>query len=202
MLLAYNHKKDLLYNEVHHRVKNNLNIISSMLAIQAETESTKIKKIVNISKERIDAIALVHNMLYISNDIEKINVYNFIKKLCSNLKKTTHKNINIMLKIKELELSLNEIIPLGLIINELFTNSLKHAFKTTLNPRIIIVLKLQKNNIMLTYFDNGIGCNQQCKKNIGLKLVNLNIKQLKGSLKIIHNNGLLYKINCKRVKYV
>ncbi len=202
MLLASNRKKDILYSEVHHRVKNNLNIVSSMLALQVETRSSEVKEIINISRERIDAIALVHNMLYISNDIEKINANHFIKKLCSNLQKTIHKDVNMVLKVKELELPLNEIIPLGLIINELFTNSLKHAFKTTLNPKIIIVLKLQKNNVILTYFDNGIGCNQKCKENIGLKLVNLNIKQLKGSLKITQKNGLLYKINYKKVKHV
>ncbi len=202
-LINSNLKKDLLYNEIHHRVKNNLNIVSSMLAIQAELEDKKTQDILKVSKDRIDAIALVHSMLYVSNDMEKVNAKLFIEKLALNIQSTLNKHVSIIIKIKDIELSLNEIIPLGLIINELLTNSFKYAFEDTKNPEIIIVLHMHKNKVILIYHDNGLGCGQtECEQGLGLKLVALNVKQLKGTLKINHNHGLSYKIIYQRSLHV
>ncbi|WP_263834136.1 sensor histidine kinase [Sulfurospirillum oryzae] len=197
-LINSNYKKDLLYNEIHHRVKNNLNIVSSMLAIQAEQEDQKTQEIIQASKNRIDAMAMVHSMLYVSNDLEKVNAKRFIEKLYLNIQSTINDHVKIVFKSQEIELSLNEIIPIGLIINELVTNSFKYAFKETKNPKIVIVLNSHKNNILLTYFDNGIGYDLNKIQNFGLKLVNLNVKQLKGNLKISYKHGLCYKIIYKR----
>ena len=202
-LINSNYKKDLLYNEIHHRVKNNLNIVSSMLAIQAEHESAMTQDVLKVSKDRIDSIALVHSMLYVSNDIEKVNAKLFIEKLALTIQSTMNTYVTMVFKIQELELSLNEIIPIGLIINELLTNSFKYAFKDTKNPKIIIVLHTQKNHVMLTYQDNGIGCGcSDCGPALGLKLVTLNVRQLKGTVKINHNHGLGYKITYKRTLHV
>lgn len=201
-LINANYKKDLLYKEIHHRVKNNLNIVSSMLAIQAEKEDEKVKDIIKVSKDRIDAIAMVHSMLYVSNDIEKVNAKLFIEKLTLTIQSTMDSTATILFRIKELELSLNEIIPIGLIINELLTNSFKYAFKDTQNPKIIIVLHIHKNTVTLTYHDNGIGYDTNFEQGIGLKLVDLNVKQLKGNLKITYNHGLNYKIIYKRSLHV
>lgn len=201
-LIDANYKKDLLYKEIHHRVKNNLNIVSSMLAIQAEKEDDKVKDIIKSSKERIDAIAMVHSMLYVSNGIEKVNAKLFIEKLTLTIHSTISSHATILFRIKELELSLNEIIPIGLIINELLTNSFKYAFKDTQNPKIIIVLHIHKNTVTLTYHDNGIGYDTNFEQGIGLKLVDLNVKQLKGNLKINYNHGLNYKMIYKRSLHV
>lgn len=202
ILLQSNYKKDLLYNEIHHRVKNNLNIVSSMLAIQADYENEKIQNIIHVSKERIDSIAMVHSMLYVTNDIEKVNAEKFIKKLSYHLLNTYNEDVNVIIKIKQIELSLNEVIPIGLILNELLTNSFKYAFKTKENPKIIIVLKLHKNNVMLTYHDNGCGYEKNYQQNIGLKLVDLNTRQLKGNQRVKSENGLTYKIIYKRRVHV
>lgn len=202
-LINSNYKKDLLYNEIHHRVKNNLNIVSSMLAIQAEQEDQKTQDILKVSKDRIDAIALVHSMLYVSNDIEKVNAKLFIEKLALNIQSTLDTHISIIFKIKEVELSLNEIIPLGLIINELLTNSFKYAFIDTKNPKIIIVLHIYKDKVILTYHDNGVGSGKaEYEQGLGLKLVDLNVKQLKGTLKRNLNHGLNYKIIYQRNLHV
>lgn len=202
-LINSNYKKDLLYNEIHHRVKNNLNIVSSMLAIQAELEDKKTQDILKVSKDRIDSIALVHSMLYVSNDIEKVNAKLFIEKLALNIQSTLDTHVSIIFKIKEVELSLNEIIPLGLIINELLTNSFKYAFADTKNPKILIVLHIRKNKATLTYHDNGIGCGKtECEQGLGLKLVDLNVKQLKGTLTRNRNDGLSYKIIYQRSLHV
>jgi len=197
-LINSNYKKDLLYNEIHHRVKNNLNIVSSMLAIQAEQEDEKTKEAIQASKCRIDAMAMVHSMLYVSNDLEKVNAKRFIEKLYLNIQSTINDRVKIIFKSQEIDLSLNEIIPIGLIINELVTNSFKYAFKEVPYPKIIIVLNSHKNHILLTYFDNGVGYDGNEKQNFGLKLVDLNVKQLKGVLKISYKNGLCYKIMYKR----
>lgn len=202
-LIHSNYKKDLLYNEIHHRVKNNLNIVSSMLAIQAELEDKKTQDILKVSKDRIDSIALVHSMLYVSNDMEKVNAKLFIEKLALNIQSTLDTHVTIILKVKEIELSLNEIIPLGLIINELLTNSFKYAFMDAKNPKIIIVLHIRKNKVTLTYHDNGVGCSKaECEQGLGLKLVDLNVKQLKGTLRRNRNHGLSYKIIYQRSLHV
>ncbi len=198
LLIDLNYKKELLYRELQHRVKNNLNIVSSMLAMQAQRESKEIKEIIEISKKRIDSMAMVHSMLYVSDNIERVDVKAFLENLSQNLKKTSNENIDIKLKIKELELPLNEIIPIGLIINELLTNSFKYAFQNTHNPKITLVFKTYKGNAFLTYHDNGSGYSSEKVDNMGLKLVELNVKQLKGSLKIREHNGLGYKIVYKR----
>lgn len=201
-LINANYKKDLLYNEVQHRVKNNLNIVSSMLAIQAGKENQKVRDILKISKNRIDAIAMVHSMLYVSNDLEKVNAKQFIDKLFLNIQSTLSEHVKILFKADAIELSLNEVIPIGLIINELVVNSFKYAFKDEQNPKIIIILKSHGNRVLLTYFDNGSGYNPKMEKNFGLQLVDLNVEQLKGTLKISYNHGLCYNIAYNRGEHV
>lgn len=202
-LIYANEKKDLLYNEIHHRVKNNLNLISSMLAIQAENKDETIQNILKISKHRIDALAMVHSMLYISNDMEKVDAKRFIEKLTFNLQRTVDtQNVTTRLFLRDVELSLNEIVPIGLIINELLTNSFKHAFKKIKYPKITIVLHERKGHLILTYCDNGSGYNAQATEGLGLKLVSLNIKQLNAHLKKYLHNGLCYQINYKRTLHV
>jgi len=201
-LINLNYKKDLLYRELQHRVKNNLNIVTSMLAMQAQRESKEIQEIIQVSKMRIDSIAMVHSMLYVSDNIEKVDIKAFLDKLSQNLKSTFHKSIEIKLDIKKLELTLNEVIPIGLIVNEFLTNSFKYAFENTLKPKIVIVFNENKNNVTLIYHDNGSGYNSTKTDNMGLKLVELNVKQLKGNIKITNQNGLEYKITYKRSLHV
>lgn len=201
-LINANYKKDLLYNELQHRVKNNLNIVSSMLAIQAEKEDQKVQDIIKVSKSRIDAMAMVHSMLYVSHDLEKVNAKEFIEKLYRNIQSTLSERVKILFKADTIELSLNEVIPIGLIINELVVNSFKYAFKTKPSPKIIIVLKSRGDRIVLTYFDNGSGYDSNMKRNFGLQLVDLNVKQLKGTLKVSYNHGLCYQIAYKRGEHV
>lgn len=197
-LIDLNYKKDLLYRELQHRVKNNLNIVSSMLSMQALKESQTVKDIIEVSTNRIDSLAMVHSMLYVSDDIENVNVKKFLEKLSNNLKNNANHDVLIELNIKEVELPLNEIIPLGLIVNELLTNSFKYAFKETSNPKINIVFKMYQGNAIFTYHDNGKGYVYNESESMGLKLVELNVKQLKGTLRIKNKNGLGYKISYKR----
>lgn len=198
-LITTNTKKDLLYNEIHHRVQNNLNIVSSILAIQVEKEEQKVQDIIQISKNRIDSMAMVHSMLYVSNDLEKVNAKRFIEKLALTIQNTMDShNVSLLLDIQEAELSLNEVMPIGLIVNELLTNSFKYAFNETIHPIITISLSLEKNLVLFCYCDNGTGYKENFQRGLGLKLVDLNVKQLKGKSDIMHTNGLCYKISYKR----
>lgn len=198
MLVNSNNEKDLLYKEIHHRVKNNLNMISSMMSMQFAEQDDDIKDMIKITKDRINSIAMVHSMLYIANNIEKVDTSKFIKNLTNNMLKSSTKHITIKFKLEQIELSLNEIIPVGLITNELITNSIQHAFENENNPKITIVLKEHKGHILLTYGDNGPACEKDCKHNLGLMLVNLNTKQLKGTMKVKNKHGLVYKLKYKK----
>lgn len=201
-LIDLNYKKDLLYRELQHRVTNNLNIVSSMLSMQAQRESKEVQEIIDISKKRIDSIAMVHSMLYVSDNIEKVDIKAFLEKLTQNLKTTSHRKVKIQLILNKLELTLNEVIPIGLIINELLTNSFKYAFKNSPSPKIVIVFTSNKENARLVYYDNGSGYDSTKTDNMGLKLVELNVKQLKGDIEIKNKNGLRYKITYKRSLHV
>jgi len=200
-LIEVGHKKDLLYNEIHHRVKNNLNIVSSLLAIQAEQESLAVQNIIKASKDRIDAMALVHSMLYVSNDIEKVNARLFLEKLSSTIGRTTALHVRVQLEVEPLELTLNEVMPLGLITNELLTNSFKHAFSAVADPCIIIALSVEGENVVFKYQDNGVGVKEE-KVGVGLRLVQLNVRQLKGTLTLERGAGLGHKIVYKRRVHV
>lgn len=198
MLLNLTYKKDMLYNEIHHRIKNNLNLVTSMLSMQSAKSDLHVKKIIETSKERINSIAMVHSMLYVSDNIEKINSKEFIARLSNNLLNSANIPIKLKTNIKEMELPLNEIIPIGLILNELMTNSIKYAFESIKEPKITIVLHVHKEVVHLTYHDNGIGKKEDIQNSLGLTLVHINAKQLKGNLKIKQNHGLTYKITYKR----
>lgn len=200
-LIEVGHKKDLLYNEIHHRVKNNLNIVSSLLAIQAEQESLAVQNIIKASKDRIDAMALVHSMLYVSSDIEKVNAKLFLEKLSSTIGRTTALHVKVQLEVEPLELTLNEVMPLGLITNELLTNSFKYAFAGVLHPCITLALFTEGENVVFFYQDNGVGAQEE-KVGVGLRLVQLNVRQLKGTLTLERGAGLGYKIVYKRRVHV
>lgn len=198
LLMKSSYKKDLLYKEVHHRVKNNLNIISSMLSMQAQKESKEVQEIIKISKTRIEAIAIVHSMLYVSKSVEKVHLKSFLEQLSVNLKTISDTSVQISIDTKEIELPLNTIIPIGLIANELLVNSFKYAFNNTAYPKITITIEALYDNYMLTYHDNGVGLKPASEKNIGLKIVDLNVRQLKGTIETSSKKGLEYKITFKK----
>ena len=133
LLKASLKEKELLLREIHHRVKNSLQIVSSLLSLQAdEIDDKEIIERCNESENRIHTIALVHESLYNSNDISEINFYDYIVSLVENIKESYSldtNNVKITLELDDYELGIETAIPLGLIINELVSNAIKHAFK-------------------------------------------------------------------------
>jgi|GEM_PF-2843775 len=195
----------VLMREVHHRVKNNLQVIVAMLRMQARTVEDKvaIEALVN-SENRLRSIAIVHEKLYKSNNLGGVLLKDYLQELMEVLANQYQSMVpNFKYAVNDntaLTTNLDTAIPLGMIVNELVTNSFKYAFATTENAIINIQLdSLSSKDYQLTVNDNGVGfANGQLPKNttsLGLKLVNLFTEQLNGSLKYSANNGSSFMVS-------
>ncbi len=188
-------QKAFLLREIHHRVKNNLNIVSSILGLEKfESNIDELQKLINQNKLRIESIAMVHEVLYQSEDLEHINFKTYISKLSKHILITESYSdaVDITLDIIPLELNIESMIQFGIIVNELMTNSIKYAFK---NQKGMIDICLQKHEYYykFIYQDNGIGIQEE-NEGFGQKLIKMSVKQLKADLTIQHNEGLIYEI--------
>jgi PAS domain S-box-containing protein len=199
-------EKEILLREIHHRVKNNMQVISSLLNLQADkTKDTKYNDIISESINRINSMALIHNLLYQSENLSEINFKYYVSELCNSLLSIYNlpeRRINITYDIEKIELKIDTAIPCGLIINELVSNSLKHAFPSALSGDITISVKKRKSGtIQLSVHDNGVGLpeDMDIKKinSLGLQLVSLLTKQLNGKLIIKSVNGTIAIITFK-----
>jgi two-component sensor histidine kinase len=201
-------EKELLIKEVHHRAKNNLVIIQSLLQLQADrvTDHTS-KSAFAESQERIASIGLIHEFLYKSDDLKHMNISDYIRSLSNQLvKKYTMDNCNIRLDmdVEELFLYIEIMIPCGLIINELITNALKYAFPSRTEGTLHVGLKRgtdNSDNIVMTVIDNGIGmpeglniCNT---RTLGMMIIVSLVKQLNGSLELEGSDGTTFKITLR-----
>ncbi len=191
-------EKEILLKEIHHRVKNNLQIISSLIVLQEQY--VKDERVLHIFKDfqsRIKVMALIHQALYNSENLNKICLSSFIKNLVNNLFKVysaNSKQIKLQLNIENIDLSLDKANACGLIINELVSNSLKHAFSKNNDGKIVVTLKKTINNrTLLDVYDNGIGfpkdVDYKNSNTLGLKLISTITKQMDGKISIEKNNG-------------
>jgi two-component sensor histidine kinase len=198
-------EKEILLKEIHHRVKNNLQVISSLLYLQSKkAKSKKTLEMFKESQNRIKAMALIHEKLYQSEDIIHIDFADYISSLTSYLIKSYRVNVNswdisIDKEIGNVEINIDKAIPCGLIINELISNSLKHAFPDARKGEIKIQINsINNDQVFIDVKDNGIGMPYDIDiKNVdtlGLRLVNTLIEQLDGILEINRNGGTEYKI--------
>lgn len=191
-------EKETLFREVHHRVKNNLQIISSILHLQQghDTEP-KIHELLVENQNRIRAIALVHEKMYRSGNLSQINLGNFIHEHVSGLisiYKTDNANLKLDIQAEDVLIHIDTAIPLGLILNELVTNSFKHAFPDQILGEIEVKLSApQANQVQLCVLDNGIGFqydfNKQASKSLGLQLIQQLVNQIGASLKLSSEIG-------------
>jgi two-component sensor histidine kinase len=193
----------MLMKEVHHRVKNNLQIIVSMLRMQARVVEDKaaIEALVN-SEARLQAIAIVHEKLYKSDNLTSVLLKDYLQELMDVLAKQ-HSNAAKPFQFKitdntKYTTNLDTAIPIGLIVNELVTNSFKYAFNNVAKGEINLELNKTNNQYQLTIQDNGQGLpNGELPKNsksLGLRLVHLFTEQLNGSLTYIANKGACYTV--------
>ena len=199
-------EKEVLLKEIHHRVKNNFMIISSLLNLQSnQINDPKIKDILQESYHRVNSMALIHERLYQSPDLAQIDFKKYIEHLIRGLFHTyslNSKQISLHMNIENISLDINKAIPCGLIVNELVSNSLKHGFPASSHKegRIEVGLRPLKKNIELTVRDNGIGFpagfDYKSSNSLGLRLVKILTEgQLSGQLDVKNKDGTFVKIN-------
>jgi PAS domain S-box-containing protein len=195
-------EKDVLLAEVHHRVKNNLAIISGLLELQAgNIENQETRDLLSESIHRIKAIALLHEKVYKSDDLSRINLGEYLNEFIGTLRSYYLQNgekIEVSIKIPETYVNLSSAIPLGLIVNELITNAFRHAFKGRDQGRILVSLQQSGPKKSLTIQDNGTGLPDDVytgkTRKLGMTLVHGMVTQLKAQLEIKRNNGTGFTI--------
>lgn len=194
-------EKEVLLKEIHHRVKNNMQIISSILSIQSShIEDKKLKSIFDESQNRIRSMALIHEKLYQSKDLSNINFSEYVQELTSNVFKFFNlSGIRLKLDIDDVQLDVDNSILLGLILNELCTNALKYGFPDGGPGEIRIELnRLDEDNLMLLVSDNGAGLPDDfdIKKtgSMGLLLVRSMVTQLNGLIEVDEGKEATFKI--------
>jgi PAS domain S-box-containing protein len=198
-------EKEVLLREIHHRVKNNMQIISSLLNLQmGYIKDKNITDIFSESQNRILSMALVHEKLYQSSDLRMIDFKGYINDLGANLLQSYNANyIKLNVNVEDISLDIDLAIPIGLIINELITNSLKYAFPDGMKGEITIsISSINENMLKLVVSDNGIGLPKDLDvrntKTLGLHLVTLLAEnQLKGKIDINREKGTEFQIKFK-----
>ncbi len=186
-------EKLVLLKEIHHRVKNNLQVISSLLSLQArDIADLRSRELFMNSQNRVQTMALIHERLYQSDDLSKLDFAEYIPTLAESLfstYKTEHQNIALRVDVEDLLIELDQAIPCGLMINELVTNALKYAFPNMEQGTISIGLRaVEGDTIELNVVDDGIGLPEdistRSEKSLGLQLINILTRQLRGQLEI------------------
>jgi two-component sensor histidine kinase len=202
-------EKELLLSEIHHRVKNNFEIISSLLDMsRMDTENQEIKNILLSSRTRIHSMAMIHSQLYQSEWFDRIDMARHINELAENLQLLyqSEKRINMKIETSEVFLSINQAIPCALILNELITNSLKHAFVDKEKGKIqVSIHNPDDNTILLRVKDDGDGISESVDVKpvggLGLKLVKqLVVGQLNGEIRFNTDDGTDIHIEFKRLE--
>ncbi|ACC84291.1 PAS domain-containing sensor histidine kinase [Nostoc punctiforme] len=201
-------EKEVLLKEVHHRVKNNLQIVSSLLQLQSQTlKDPEAIKVLRESQNRIESISLIHKNLYTSANIGQIDVVDYISNLAASLLISYQiwpERITLETDIDSVNLNVDQAIACGLVINELVSNALKHAFPNQQVGTISIALRNINNSIEMTIQDNGIGLPANLDwtntDSLGLSLVyDLVTEQLEGNITLERNHGTGFKIKFKQL---
>ena len=191
-------EKGILLKEVHHRTKNNMHVISSLMSLQMNRiEDTLMKGIFREVQNRIHSMALAHNMLYESGELLELDLKDYLGRLARHILACCQKGKDIALRLEmdPAPISLYTALPCGLILNEFLSNSIKHAFPGAGPGEIAIRLKARENEIELSYSDNGVGLPEgfcvEGLSSLGMRIVNdLVKKQLQGNLEINRGSGL------------
>ena len=200
-------EKEVLLKEIHHRVKNNLQIISSILNLQSSfVHDEGTLEILRESRNRIGSMAIIHESLYQTEDFSSIEFGEYLKNLSINLMSSyrTSEKIKLETNIEKVDLILDQAIPCGLIVNELISNSLKYAWDKEQKGKISINIKQIKNKIILEVTDDGKGLPTDFEKlnteTLGLQLVSTLVEQLDGELKVDSTKGTKYLLTFDNIK--
>lgn len=201
-------EKETLLQEVHHRVKNNLQIISSIMSLQSSyVKEEGTKEILTECQNRIKSMSFIHDSLYLNKDLDSIDFNFYIKGLCRNLIQSYSidpSKIVLDCQVDDVALSLDQAIPCGLIVNELVSNSLKYAFPEERKGTLQIHMKHKEGRLALMVSDDGVGFDENIRleeiDSLGLQLVFTLIEQLDGEVDYSGLEGTKYLITFDRLK--
>jgi two-component sensor histidine kinase len=200
-------QKQILLKEIHHRVKNNLTTLKSLLFLQAKSSNNEeVKNILKECQLRIQSMALIHENLYEDAENEQVDFYPYLEKLFESLEssyKTENKNIEVDIEKNNVKLDISIAIFLGLVLNELATNSYKYAFVNQDSGKISLTLNKLGDKLEIIYNDNGCGLPDGFNTNstgFGFKLIRILVEQINGKLEYNYDNNLsTFKITIDNV---
>ncbi|MCZ3364879.1 MULTISPECIES: PAS domain S-box protein [Methanobacterium] len=202
-------EKETLLMEIHHRVKNNLQIISSLLDLQANyVDEQEAINVLQESQNRVQSMAIIHEMLYQSIDLTSIDFISYIENLAHDLFLSygAKNHIKFFIKSEPILLNIETAVPCGLILSELISNSLKYAFPNHEPGKISVSINSYGEEFELIISDNGIGFPENIdfksvNSSLGLRLVNTLVNQLEGSIELDKTEGTKFKIKFKELEY-
>jgi len=190
------HEKQTLLSEIHHRVKNNLAIVSSLIELQKDEVTPDLKPAFSDVQSRIKSIALIHEKLYEKAIFSKVEMADYLRELSELISDTYYskeKKIEIELRLEDVKVNMTSAVPVGLICNELINNSFKHAFKNCNEGKITIGLKERGGQIEVTVCDSGVGLpddfSLESSNSLGVTLLRVLTLQIEGVLKVIDTSG-------------
>jgi two-component sensor histidine kinase len=201
--------RETLLKEIHHRVKNNLQVISSLLYLQANTlEDEAAIDAVRQGEHRVKAMGLIHQRLYSADDVRGVDIQDYFEKLFDELLTafgTDETDIEYLVNTNGLKLDIDTVIPLGLIINELITNAVKHAFREQVEGLIEVTVKEEDEKLHIRIKDNGVGMDEadlQKINSFGWKMMHSLSRKLKAEISIANLSGTIVDIIVARYKLV
>ncbi|MBL4668526.1 MAG: hypothetical protein JKY30_04620, partial [Flavobacteriales bacterium] len=196
-------EKEILLKEIHHRVKNNMQVIISLLSIQSGyTKDENALALFDEAKNRIRSMALIHEKMYQTGDLAYIDIQDYIMALTNDLIDTYSINCDIFLdiKIENVKFGIDTIIPLGLLLNEIISNALKYGFTGIDNGKMTIQLTFneKEDTYNLLIGDNGVGMPKEILEkeegSLGMELIKIFVTQLDGKIKRLENKGTFFEI--------
>lgn len=202
--------REMYFKEVHHRVKNNLQVISSLLFLQStHTTDPHTLEILKESQSRVTSIALIHEKLYRSPELVRLDFAEYVRDLGNDLFRTygvDQQNIGFRMSVEDVHLEIDTAIPCGLIINELVSNALKYAFAPDTEGEIVIELSQPApQEFLLAVSDSGVGLPKdfdwRASSSLGLRLVNDLTRQLDGTIEMKVDKGTTFRIAFKELQY-
>ncbi|EKQ55644.1 MAG: PAS domain S-box [Methanobacterium sp. Maddingley MBC34] len=202
-------EKELLLRELHHRVKNNMQIISSLLSLQTQhIKDERDLKIFESSQNRVKTMSLIHDELYSSQDFSHINLSEYIQNISKELL-TSHiedpGRVKLTVNVEDVRMELETAIPLGLLINEIVANSVNHAFPNDQSGEIIVELERDGDAFILKMSDDGVGIPEDIDfekaETLGFQLINSLTNQLDGQIEMHSNDGTSFIVKFKELEY-
>ena len=197
-------EKDALLREIHHRVKNNLQVVSSLLNMHVrKVTDPKSKAILEEGADRVMAMSIIHKNLYQHTDLKTISLDDYLQKLCNQLfnnYQISDTHVELKTEMNAVDVDVDQLIPIGLIVNELISNAMKHAFHETPNAEIRVKLSTNtQNQIELEIADNGVGImgdiDIEKSESIGMKLIRIFSQKLNSLIEISNQNGTSVKLS-------